>query len=126
MSTSTAVHYKSKAEFQKLVPFEKRLEETTKLRKEKPGRVPIWLDYAACDSIQSDTLHHKFLMADTLTSAALMAHIRSKAELSSETGLFLLFDNTLASNVTLAQLYEEHKDSDGYLYAHLRGENVFG
>merc|ERR1711998_23308 len=54
--------------------------------------------------------------------------VRKRLRLPAEQAMFLFFDGRLpsANSVPLTQLYNDHKDQDGFLYVTYSGENTFG
>lgn len=109
--------------------FESRLEESTKIRKKYPDRVPVVCEKISKSSNQSipsiDKI--KYLVPMDLTISQFLYVIRSRMKLPAEKAIFLFVNNTIPSSSTMiSNLYSQHKDPDGFLYMVYSGENVFG
>jgi len=106
--------------------FDKRLEESTKIRQKYPERVPVIVEKVARSQI-NDIDKRKFLVPSDISVAQFMWIIRKRIALPPEKAIFLFVDKTIPqSSVSMGQLYEEHKDPDGFLYIAYSGENTFG
>ena len=69
----------------------------------------------------------KYLVPKDLTMAQFMYVIRKRMELSSNSALFAFVNNTIPpSSSLLSDIYEQHKDEDGFLYITYSGEQTFG
>merc|ERR1712054_163808 len=70
----------------------------------------------------------KYLVPSELTVAQFQYVVRKRLRLPAEQAMFLFFDGRLpsANSVPLTQLYNDHKDQDGFLYVTYSGENTFG
>jgi len=106
--------------------FDKRLEESTKIRQKYPERVPVIVEKVARSQI-NDIDKRKFLVPSDISVAQFMWIIRKRISLPPEKAIFLFVDKTIPQScVSMGQLYEEHKDPDGFLYIAYSGENTFG
>jgi GABA(A) receptor-associated protein len=106
--------------------FEERLEESTKVRNKYPDRVPV-----ICEKNPGSGLEmidkRKYLVPYDLTSTQFLFIIRKRLKLASEKGIFLFVGNMIApSTHTMIELYNQHRDRDGFLYMNYTEENVFG
>lgn len=106
--------------------FDKTLEETTKIRKKYPERVPVYVKKAiGCQF--SDIDKHKFLVPNDLTIGSFVTVIRKRIKLAPEKAIFIFVNNVLPPLTSLMlNIYEEMKDKDGFLYIYYNGESVFG
>ncbi|KAK3085688.1 hypothetical protein FSP39_007242 [Pinctada imbricata] len=69
----------------------------------------------------------KFLVPNDISVAQFMWIIRKRIQLPSEKAIFLFVGKVLPqSSASMGQVYEEHKDEDGFLYIAYSGENTFG
>lgn len=69
----------------------------------------------------------KFLVPNDISVAQFMWIIRKRIQLPSEKAIFLFVGKVLPqSSASMGQVYEEHKDDDGFLYIAYSGENTFG
>lgn len=106
--------------------FDKTLEETTRIRKKYPDRVPVYVKKVnGCEFIDIDK--HKFLVPNDLTLGSFVTVIRKRIKLAPEKAIFIFINNVLPplSNLML-NIYNEMKDRDGFLYIYYNGESVFG
>jgi len=106
--------------------FYRTLEETTKIRKKYPERVPIYVKKAiGCEFIDIDK--NKFLVPIDLTLGTFITVIRKRIKLAPEKALFIFINNVLPPLTSLMiNIYDEMKDNDGFLYIYYNGESVFG
>ena len=106
--------------------FEARCSESLRIRDKYPNRIPIIVEKAYKCNI--DTIDkNKFLVPTDLTVGQFMYVIRKRIKLSPEKSIFLFTNNEMppTGNI-LAQIYENNKDEDGFLYFKYSGENTFG
>lgn len=115
--------------FKSEVSFDKRLEESIRIRTKYQDRIPI-----ICEKI--DTKKNldiptvdkkKFLVPTDLTMGQFLYVIRNRIKLSPEKAIFLFVGGTIpASSMLVSDVYESKKDKDGFLYVEYSGENTFG
>lgn len=66
-------------------------------------------------------------MPGDLTVAQFVFVVRRRIQLSPEMAIFLFVNNVLPpSHAMMASVYDQYKDSDGFLYIVYSGENTFG
>merc|ERR1711924_323897 len=94
---------------------------------EAPGSYPVICERAAGSDIP-EVDRKKYLVPSELTVAQFQYVVRKRLRLPAEQAMFLFFDGGLpsANSVPLTQLYNDHKDQDGFLYVTYSGENTFG
>jgi GABA(A) receptor-associated protein len=116
-----------KLTFQKMYTFNQRYVEALRVLNKYPDRIPIICEKdEKCSSI-GDLNKEKYLVDKTLTCAQFMFIIRKQLVLPAEKAIFLFINDILPNNNnTLAELYENHKSNDGFLYIKYNSENVFG
>ena len=115
--------------FKSEISFEKRLEESIRVRTKYPDRIPI-----ICEKIEGiinseiPTIDKKkYLVPIDLTMSQFLFVIRNRIKLAPEKAIFLFASGTIpASSTTVSQIYESKKDKDGFLYIEYSGENTFG
>ena len=109
--------------------FQKRLNESYKIREKYPNRIPIIVQRAKqCDTVP-DIDRHKFLAPVDLTMGQFMYVIRQRIKLRPEVSIYLMVgdDYTMpATSQLLSLIYQEHGDNDGFLYITYTGESTFG
>jgi GABA(A) receptor-associated protein len=113
--------------FKDEVPFEKRFEESSKIREKYPDKIPCVVTKSErCVDIPSLD-KQKYLVPSDLTFGQMIFVVRKRLRLSPEKGIFLFVNNKLpASSLLMTQVYTEHRASDGFLYITISSENVFG
>lgn len=115
--------------FKDQFPFQKRLDESTRIRNKHPNRIPI-----ICEKLSNvknvdipELDKSKYLVTNDLTIGQFLYVIRSKMKLSGEKSIFLFVSNSIyPSSTFMSTIYEKNKDPDGFLYITYSGENVFG
>ena len=113
--------------FKKIHTFEKRLEESTKIVAKYPNRIPIIVEKSTNSTNIPNIDKKKFLVPNDLTIGQFMYVIRKRIHLNQEQAIYLFIDNTLPTiSSIMSQIYNEHKDKDGFLYFNYSGENTFG
>ena len=113
--------------FQEKHSFEDRTKESEKIINKYPDRIPIIVTKnKSC--ILNDIPKCKFLVPKDLTMAQFTVIVRKRISLTDKETLFLFInDQTLATgSESVSNLYDQHKDEDGFLYISYCNENVFG
>ena len=112
--------------FKKSKSQEERLDESTKIIKKYPDRLPVIIEKC----IKSDIIDidkNKYLVPTDLTLGQFLYVIRKRIKLESSKALFFFINNTLCSNTqTISEVYNTYKDKDGFLYITYSSENTFG
>jgi GABA(A) receptor-associated protein len=113
--------------FKKKLTLEKRKEESSRIIKKYPDKLPIIVTKSKKTRLENID-KNKFLVPNDMTLGQFLLIIRKRIKLKQEESLFLLIkDNSMIeSSKTLLQIYEDNKDEDGFLYITYCGENVFG
>ena len=109
----------------------KRVLESQKIREKYSDRIPVICEKKATDKInQIDK--SKFLVPMDLTFTQFSAIIRKKIDLDKSKALNLLVmgkDNKQFSETgdkLMSDIYEKHRDEDGFLYITYTGEITWG
>ncbi|KAJ3056273.1 ubiquitin-like protein atg8 [Rhizophlyctis rosea] len=107
-------------------PFEKRKQEAEKIRQKYPDRIPCIVEKAEKSDIATID-KKKYLVPCDLTVGQFVYVIRKRIKLSPEKAMFIFINNVLPPSASLlSQVYQEHKDEDGFLYIIYSSENTFG
>jgi len=115
-----------KSQFKQDHPFDKRKEESDRIRKKYPDRIPVIVENAENSSID-DIDKKKYLVPADLTVGQFVFVIRKRIKLTPEKAIFLFVNNVLPPNSELmGALYDKNADQDGFLYATYSGESTFG
>lgn len=115
-----------KSKFEQEHSFEQRKAETDRIREKYPNRIPV-----ICEKVEKSDIAEidkkKYLVPVDLTVGQFIYVIRKRIKLSPEKAFFIFVNNVLPPTAFLmSQIYDEHKDKDGYLYISYSGENTFG
>lgn len=115
-----------KWKFKEMHPFVERKKESEKIRAKYPDRIPVIVEKALGSNIQ-EIDKRKYLVPSDISIAQFMWIIRQRIQLSPEKAIFLFVGKVLPqSSANISEIYEEHKDPDGFLYVCFSGENTFG
>lgn len=118
---------KSGYEFKMLYSFERRKEETNRLKEKYPNKIPTIIEKSDTARIQKID-KSKFLFDKDLTMAQILYIVRQKIKLDSTQTIFLFIDNRVIplNEMTIGQVYEKEADKDGFLYITYCTEDVYG
>ena len=106
--------------------FEKRKQESQRIREKYPDRIPVICEKADHSDIPAID-KKKYLVPSDLTVGQFVYVIRKRISLAPEKAIFVFINNQVPpSGTLLSLLYENNKDEDGFLYLVYSGENVFG
>jgi len=114
--------------FKQSYTFNKRFEESSRILKKYPDRIPIICEKSISkrDNIPSID-KNKYLVPFDLTVGQFMYIIRKRINLKSEEAIFLFISNFIApSSAIIGDIYQNYKDDDGFLYIQYSKENTFG
>jgi GABA(A) receptor-associated protein len=118
--------YKMQWKFKEENTFEQRRAESLKIHSKYPDRIPVVVEKAGRSGIPSID-KHKFLVPSDLSVAQFMWIIRKRIHLQPEKAIFLFVGKLLPqSSASMANIYKEHADEDGFLYVVYSGESTFG
>ncbi|KAJ3405473.1 ubiquitin-like protein atg8 [Chytriomyces hyalinus] len=105
---------------------DKRKGEAERIRQKYPDRIPCIVEKAEKSDIATID-KKKYLVPCDLTVGQFVYVIRKRIKLSPEKAIFIFVNNVLPpSSSLLSQVYQEHKDEDGFLYIVYSSENTFG
>ena len=108
--------------------FEKRYDESIRIREKYPDRIPIICekDFRSVDVPDID--RKKYLVPMDLSIGGFMYVIRKRIKLTPEKSIYLFVNNTVlpATSQLIGTIYSEHHNSDGFLYITYAGESTFG
>lgn len=106
--------------------FEQRKAESEKIRSKYPERIPVIVEKAPNSQVP-DIDKRKFLVPNDISVAQFVWIIRKRVQMPSEKALFLFVGKVLPqTSASMGQIYEEHRDEDGFLYVCYSGESTFG
>jgi len=122
----------AKTSFIERISFANRREESERILKNHPTRIPIVLQ-----SKDITLEKEKYLVPSHLTMGQFLYFIRKRVTLGSETGLFiyieiftdneiLMFRELPSPIIRMNELYERYKHIDSFMYMKLEKESTFG
>jgi GABA(A) receptor-associated protein len=113
--------------FKKKYAFQDRCEESYKVSNKFIDRIPIICEKSSTQTRLPDIDKHKYLVPKDLTLGQFMYVIRKRMNLKAEEAIFLFVSDTIPpSSSIISDIYNKHKDHDGFLYMQYGKENVFG
>lgn len=106
--------------------LEARCEESIKIMKKYPSRIPIIVEKNdKCDFLDIDK--RKYLVPKDLNINQFTFIIRKRIKLEPSEAIFLMINNILCpSNTNIGDIYDSHHHEDGFLYITYSSENTFG
>ena len=113
--------------FQKTHPFERRKNESSRIRKKYPDKIPVIVE----NSPRSDVPlidKSKYLVPADLTVGQFVYVIRKRIVLNQEKALYVFIQNKILppTAAMMSTIYEQYKDDDGFLYISYACESTFG
>ena len=113
-------------DYKKEKPFEDRLQESTKVKGKYSNKVPIVVTKTQNCKLP-DIDRNKYLVSDDMVLSQFLYTIRKRIKLESSEALFFFIGDVVPNNsVSIGELYNLHKDKDGFLYITYNSENTFG
>ncbi len=108
--------------YTKYKTFEARKAECAAVMKKYPSRIPV-----VCELLGGDIGKSKFLIPASYTLSAFVLFMRKRIKLDATDGIYVLINGKIPiATKDMGCIYEESKDTDGYLYILLCKENTFG
>ena len=121
MSENEYINFKTKH------TLEERKFESARIKKKFNNRIPIIVECIGPTRTIQNIDKHKFLTPMDLTFGQFAYVVRKRLKLNSEIGIFYFINNKMFTmSETLASIYNNEMDEDGFLYIHYSGENTFG
>ena len=114
-------------QFKKENDLESRMKSSSKMLFKYPDRIPIIIEKHDSCKIINQLEFKKYLVPKELTMGQFIGMIRSKVKLEPSIGMFVFVNNLLVPNSQcIGSLYNENRDTDGFLYMKYSAENTFG
>lgn len=102
---------------------EERIKISEKIMSKYPQRVPIIVDCKKEVNLDKN----KYIVPYDLTVGQFMYVLKKRIKINYDQSIFLLCNNELIINTeVINNLFNKHKDSDGFLYIIISLENTFG
>ena len=104
-----------------------KLKKSQLILEKYPDRVPIIVQPSASDRDSYPIDKSKYITPKDLTLIQLQQIIRKRIKFPSEKALFMFINNRIYPITSvIGQLYDEHKNKDGFLYVTYCQESTFG
>jgi len=102
------------------------MNEFERIKNKYPNRIPIIVKKKK-DSELPDIDKSKFLVQKDMIINQFIYIIRKKINLKPNEAIFVTINNQMCiSNQSLSEIYDKHKNDDGFLYITYSSENTFG
>ncbi|KAK3093668.1 hypothetical protein FSP39_018708 [Pinctada imbricata] len=108
--------------------FATRKEEVVGIRTKFPTKVPLIVERYHKEQQLPILDKTKFLVPQELTMSQFASIIRNRMSLNANQAFYLIINNKSISSmsVTIAELYRDEKDEDGFLYMTYASQEMFG
>ena len=118
------MEFKFKKEFP---DFEKRKEESSKLKLQCPDKIPVICEKDPKCQIQ-EIDKTKYLVPDDLTVSQFCNMLKSRITIDEKQSFFLLFNGAhqVGLDNLMQEAYDKYKDEDGFLYVTYSAELIWG
>ncbi|KAM5237698.1 microtubule-associated protein 1 light chain 3 gamma [Ctenodactylus gundi] len=114
--------------FKQRKSFATRQKEVAGIQAKFPNKIPVIVERYPRDQFLPLLDKTKFLVPQELTMTQLHSVIRSRLILGATDAFYLLVNNKslVSTGVTMAEIYRDHKDKDGFLYVTYTSQETFG
>lgn len=121
-------HHTQAKSFKQRRSFETRKQEVENIRKKFPSKIPVVVERYQREVNLPIMDKTKFLVPPELTIMTFSLIIRNRLRVPSSRAFYFVVNNqSLASTSrTIAEIYKEHKDEDGFLYMTYASQEMFG
>ena len=107
--------------------LEYRLEESSKITKKYPDKIPVIIEKSDMCTTLDDIDRNKYLVPYDLVIGQLVYIVKKRINIDPTEAIFLFCNNNIiTSSTTVGELYNNYKNSDGFLYIEYTAENTFG
>tara|TARA_B110000211_G_C13977063_1_gene507656 strand:- start:220 stop:600 length:381 start_codon:yes stop_codon:yes gene_type:complete len=126
MSYASVTKYNYTGDFKKFYSLETRKYEGQRVKDKFPDRIPIIVEQER-DTLKVLLDKRKYLVPLDMTVGQFMYVIRKRLKLEPQKALYMFFNGGLSPvSAKLETLYNEHKDTDHFLYCVIGAEKTFG
>ncbi|KAG9510513.1 Microtubule-associated proteins 1A/1B light chain 3C, partial [Fragariocoptes setiger] len=108
--------------------FEIRRDEVNDIRKKFPNKIPVVVERYQREINLPLLDKVKFLVPQELTMSNFTTIIRNRLQITSNRAFYFIINNkSMAStSKTMAEIYRDNKDEDGFLYMTYASQEMFG
>lgn len=108
--------------------FENRKLEADSIKKKFPTKIPVVVERYQRESNLPEMDKAKFLVPQELTMMNFAIIIKQRLGVASSRAFYFVIDNQsmVSTSKTIAEVYREHKDADGFLYMTYASQEMFG
>ncbi|XP_044940593.1 microtubule-associated proteins 1A/1B light chain 3C [Mustela putorius furo] len=105
-----------------------RQEEVAGIRAKFPNKIPVIVERYPGEKFLPPLDKTKFLVPQELTMTQFLSVVRSRLVLGATEAFYLLVNNKslVSMSVTMAEVYRDFKDKDGFVYVTYASQEVFG
>nr|XP_027784262.1 microtubule-associated proteins 1A/1B light chain 3C [Marmota flaviventris] len=105
-----------------------RQQEVAGIRAKFPNKIPVIVERYPREQFLPLLDKTKFLVPQELTVTQFLSLIRSRMVLRATEAFYLLVNNKslVSMNVTMAEIYRDYKDEDGFVYMTYASQETFG
>lgn len=114
--------------FKQRRPFEVRKQEVENIRKKFPNKIPVVVERYQREVNLPVMDKTKFLVPQELTILNFVIIVKNRLRVQSNRAFYFVINNQSMANTskTVAEIYKEHKDPDGFLYMTYASQEMFG
>ncbi|XP_077023930.1 microtubule-associated protein 1 light chain 3 gamma [Tamandua tetradactyla] len=105
-----------------------RREEVAGIRAKFPSKIPVVVERYPREKFLPLLDKTKFLVPQELTVTQFLSVLRSRLVLRATEAFYVLVNNRslVSTSVTMAEIYRDHKDKDGFVYMTYASQEMFG
>ncbi|XP_060616913.2 microtubule-associated proteins 1A/1B light chain 3C-like [Anolis sagrei] len=105
-----------------------RIREATDIRAKYPNKIPVIVERYQKEKSLPKLDRTKFLVSEDISISQFIFTLRNRMSLTSTQAFYLLVNNNClpCQSMTVAEVYRDNKDEDGFLYVTYASQEMFG